>query len=352
MIILVLPISGDRFPVQLGILQILCRTGFHPTITLGTSGGNLSAYIASAGNWTANGIKRVVRDVHSNILMKRWSPSSFVAGIVGFFSGTFYNSGIGSYDLLSKYFTSSTIISDEIWTGLYCRDTKRSRVFCNKSKDTTILNSELNTEIMQSHEATFCNGNIELISKVCVASASIPAIVPSVLIEDYEYIDGGVGAASPLTVLSSSILELNHKILHFYYVNSIDLSTDIKSGIGYTATARKGTLISNTRQTFEEFVRSQTIIDRYTAYLIVKSVANSREIKHTKFSCNFESVSKLRDKLQYTPSALIEFFPGKCVNVNLTSFTGSDVLKVIEEGCEDYFCRIWWISTDKFSSWD
>ena len=75
-----LPVSGGKLVSQLALLQetydarvasmngkICGYYSYAPHIVLGSSGGNVSAFIGQASDWTSNGIERNAQHINSNL---------------------------------------------------------------------------------------------------------------------------------------------------------------------------------------------------------------------------------------------------------------------------------------------
>jgi len=223
----ILPVSGGGFPAQLQQLiyfaaekQVATNTTeetgdyleYTPDICLGSSGGNVSAYIGLSGNWTEGGIKRVVKTVNSDMFSQTWwpKPMGFLpTWILGIFEGSIFKPGYGPSRLLKAFSDTQSIQEVEIWSGTFNKTQKRTQLFCNKkSTDTYISETTYNPFLFKTTPLTYMNGNIDLISKVTVASASVPVLFQPVEINGEEYIDGGVTYFSPLTPLQEELYNI------------------------------------------------------------------------------------------------------------------------------------------------
>lgn len=340
--VLVLPVSGGGFVSQLGIIQHLCEAKIIPDVVLASSGGNVAAYVAAAANWKWPAIERISKELTQSLFLKPWSSVSTLAFIIGYFKGNVYSKGSGVHDFLLGHFTEETIKNYEIWTGTYNKNKQKARLFCNRKKSDSIINldDEKDYNLTQCMEPIFADGNIEIISKAGVASASIPAIVPAELINDEYYIDGGIAAASPLTLMQDQILrhiKIKNEPLHIIYINSIDLeSTKLKHCHNVLDTWKQATY---------DLVRSQTVIDRYSGYSMIRCQAKSPtdKLKHDEFKCDSKMMEKIK-KLQATFSySMLEIYPTINIDVNLTSFNGNDVINCISKSYKNCKCRFWWI---------
>lgn len=338
MYILVLPVSGGGFVSQLAIIQHLCESKFIPDLTLSSSGGNVAAYVAAAANWKWAGIERIARELSQDLFAKPWNSVLSLSMIIGYFKGDVYDKGMGVRDFLSRHFTSSTITKYEIWTGTYNKSRQKARLFCNRSKEESIVDiSCIDHDLTQSMEPIFSNGDIELIAQAGVASASIPAIVPAQKILGEDYIDGGVAGASPLTIMQEPILKFtqeNQASLHILYINSIDLSCSNVKPIH--------NVLDTWKQAATNLVRSQTVIDRLSGYELLR--CHPGTMHKEEFLCNYENlqrVKQIQSKIKYS---MLEIYPTSRFNIEIVSFNGDDVIAAIHTAYKNCRCRLWWLS--------
>jgi len=330
--IVILPASGQNFISQLAILQHLCDIDYIPSLMLGSSGGNLAAYIVSAADWKSNHIERIVKELKSHFFVKPWHDVKLIAGSVGFFNGNAFNTGDGLHEFMKTYFTKETILKYEIWTGTYNRDLQKSRLFCNKSKEHSLLNySDIDYNLTQSIEPYFCNGDIDKITDAGLASASIPGLVPPVIIDGYNYQDGACCTASPISLLQGAILKHVHskdKSLNIIYINSKDLS---KANI-----IPHHNLFDTWKQAVNNLIKSQTLIDRLVAH---KLLFNGNEVQHCSFPCTHEN---LLNNKQFKFS-LLEIYPTVEVDLDITNFDKDDIVKNLKNVYNKCLCHFWWI---------
>ena len=339
MYVLVLPVSGGGFPCQLAILQHLCESKLTPNLTLASSGGNVAAYVAAAAKWKWSNIERISRDLSDKLFLSRWNSISSIAVGIGYFKGDVYNRGTGVSEFLGKYFTKETITNYEIWTGTYNKNKQKARLFCNRSKETSIIDTScIDHDLTQSMEPLYLDGDIDSISAVSIASASIPAIVPSQIIEKEHYVDGGVAGASPLVVMQEPIIKYiteSHSPLHIIYVNSIDLSTPNSS--------KCKNVLDTWKQATNDLVRSQTVNDRLAAYELLR--CQSGKIHKTEFVCNYDNMERIKQLQHIIRFSMLEIYPVVTEEVNIASFSGAEVINIIKNVYNNCKCRLWWLSS-------
>jgi len=350
--IFVFPVSGGAFPIQLGLVSELTLHGsIYPDIAMGSSGGNVSSYVCLAGKWNHTEIMEVASKLHSGIFAQSWWPSylQFLPSwIIGYFKGSIYNDGFGASELFNSYFTPDTIKSTEIWTGTLNRATGKGQFFCNRSCEESIIRP---IQLGQSYPSlfsrdcmplTYLNGNIDIITRVTMASASIPVLVPEKNINGQIYVDGGTLFASPLTALQDhilEILELNPSPLHIDYFSSYDLQAN--------STNSYRTLYENSTLTIGELVKSICIQDRLSAIELLRS-SNSNCFHYTELSGTPENLKIVENIRKESVKSVLELYPCHNTSINLISFTGKDVIQLIELTKKSYRLRFWWLGNPNY----
>lgn len=338
MYVLVLPVSGGGFVSQLAILQHLCESQFIPDLTLASSGGNVAAYVAAAAGWKWAAIERIARELTQSLFAQPWNSVSSLSMIIGYFKGDVYDKGSGVGDFISRHFDSTSITKHEIWTGTYNKYRQKARLFCNRSREDSIMDTTcIDHDLTQSMEPIFANGNIELISQSSIGSASIPGMVPPQKIFNEDYIDGGVAGASPLTIMQEAILKYirdKDDSLHIFYVNSVDLSSPNLKPIH--------NVFDTWRQATDDLVRSQTVVDRLSGYELLR--CNPGTMNKAEFVCTYDNMLRIRKIQSQVKYSMLEIYPINRYDIDLRNFNGVTVIDAIHEAYKNCKCRLWWIT--------
>ena len=354
----ILPISGGGFVSQLAGLQYLCENDIKPNITLSSSGGNVAAFIASAADWKWAGIERISKELTNDLFASQWSNISIISNIIGWFQASRYNEGKNITGFFHKYFTKETIMNDEIWTGTYNKDQKRTCLFCNK-KNSILDISHIDYDLTQSTLPIFAHGDINLIGKYGTASASIPSLVPPQKIIGSLYEDGGVSSSSPLTVMSDSILNyvINNKTsMHLIYINSVNLSNHNQKSIN--------NIIDNIKETTSDLIRSSVVNDRLAGYKLLQHFERSQvisqnvevqensetiienftgTINYKEFDCNYDNIKKIKMIQNEIKYSLLEIYPKIKYEINIINFNGNDIINEMNKSYKNLKCRFWFI---------
>jgi len=382
----VFPVSGGAFPVQLGLLaELTANQNIIPDLALGSSGGNVAAYICHACNWKGSTMAEIVKPINSGMFVTSWWPKGLrfmPSWMIGYFKGSVYSSGTGATELFQKMFTKESICSTEIWTGTLNKVTGKGQFFCNRWEADSILKPSQDDTYASLFSRdcmplTYMNADIELISKVTIASASIPVLVPEQIINNQVYVDGGTLFASPLTALQDSILEAidqqnkkklldplsnipttplysnvcdplsqcnhqainecNREIFHIDYFSSFDMQVNSTSAGG-------GTLYDNSTLAVGELIKSMCIQDRLAAIELLRTPGYATF--YAEMDGTQENLKKVQSIRTMSPKTLLELYPSKNNSINLLNFTGQDIVNLMSETQKSYKLRFWWIAKD------
>ncbi len=335
MYIFILPVSGGRFPSQLGILKVCFEAQLFPDLVLASSGGNAAAYIAAAGNWSSCGIDKVIKTLKPNMLAKKWHSMPFMASMLSFFKGTVYSKGEGADQFFDYHFSPAKITSVEIWTGMYNQAAHRTVLFCNRSEEASILATCSHHQYLSPR--IYGGGNVQKAAASAVATASIPLVIPSGNMDGAVYVDGGVSAASPLIFLMADITEITtdkHEKLHFVYVNSLDTDT--------LPAKQYDTIIENGVAILDEFVIAQYVNDRNIALAMIRTCGRKLAWKQFPLTvANLGKVKRFTEQADVTAS-LLELYPLSVQTINIDWFVASEIETAIANGYIHSECRFWW----------
>lgn len=326
--IYVLPISGGGFAIQLSFLKIinestkkLYENGMKPDLVLGSSGGQISAYIAMIGNWDHAMIMKNVNLVKSSLFIESWTPSFFPTWIVFPLTGSIYRSVNGIKNLFRKVYSKLSITTTEIWSGTYNSTTQKSAMFCNLSSDKAkIKDFREDKYIYDSEKSVYLNGVIDDISKVVYASASIPIITPGVIINDNIHIDGGVAFCSPIIPMKHQVIDAIKKNngtdpLQIYYFSSYDMNEKFADNFYLGSVGL--------------IIHAMLIQDRASALDLLREFGPITEIPKIYSGLDtkkFEEIMTLYSKKSF----IMMFSPTKSESVSITSFAGKEVVDIIK----------------------
>lgn len=350
--IMVFPVSGNFFPVQLGLLSRLIDSGYDADMLMGTSGGAVCSVLALGSDWSVNGIRRLAKELKPSLFLKNWWPDtlSFMPSwMLGFFRGSVYNSGKDAYDYFEKHFTPESLTQKEMWIGVTNQTQERSQIFCNLKHSQSFIDTKHFDSHLKIGQNTLCEhlrflgGDMEVICDSCVASASIPTLVPAKQIGEDLYVDGGVFFASPMTPMKDCLEELEDENgLHITYVNTYDLEEqDISTSVDfYPGIFRTGALA------FATMVYSILSQDRLNGLkMLDPDIGRLHRITLKGSPLILKQIHEFRGSCKRT---FLELFTKEVNVIDLTNFTGDDVLRMMDTTEKEYYCRLWWIGDSEF----
>lgn len=328
-----MPISGGAFVNQLAGVINLTEIGYRPDCIFASSGGNVAAYISVAAEWHWASIERITREVNNKMFARPWNSLTPIAFIQAYNKGYMYNSGTGVDEFYNFHFTPTSITSCEIWTGTQEVESQRAAIFCNRAY--TCLNfTDYDNKLYNVCRPIYCNGDITMLAKVSVASASIPSIVPPVTINGNNYVDGGVCSGSPMTSLYPTVIKTcsNIQPCHITYITPFNLYKPAESNFG--------NLVSNSRQAARDIVRSQVCTDRACAYAVIANCSNN--LKHQHFYVNNETLIDIFQLVETYNYTMCEFYPLESLEVDILNFTGNEAVELINQITGNMACNVWY----------
>lgn len=365
-------ISGGGFPAQLQ--EIIFYTNekkkafanklqnisqyYTPDLCMGTSGGNIALYLSISGNWDEGGIHRVINHLNPSMFSQTWWPNqmSFIpTWVLGVFEGSVYRPGYGAARLLDTFNNPSSISNIEMWNTAYNKDQKMTGLFCNKKVGSTYISPLTYSSFeFKTLPLKFLDGNINKISDTIVASASVPLLFKPVVIDNENYVDGGITYPSPLTPLQEEIFNCvkgivqpyeyekslstfpipvgtpeeiaqlqtkrNRSILHLTYFSPYDIDT----------TESKSTSVTG-GGIFSTISDSSAVKDRYTAInllLRVKQPSQNINVVDSKiYSGSLSELLKLHNATHY----FCEMYVRENNWIDMAKFTPQEVFDKMNE---------------------
>lgn len=381
----VLPVSGGALVSHLALLQevydarIKANDGikkgyfsYAPHIAMGSSGGNVSAFIAQASDWTSEGIERNVMHMNSALFLKKWVPNELplIPDLpIGLLKGSFYNQGCGANELFKRLFTSESIQRSELWLGAYDIKHKKAQFFCNRSPSNSYISEPFFNEeqsLYFSRPLIFTRGDVDMLADICIASATIPATVPSKEIKGLLYADGGVMYSSPFSVLHKEILRIitgkervplsrsfqvnNNTPENYEYIYSEDEVKEEKNlrlfyffpyqpnGLEYPAADKD----LGIRVYLDSILNVSMMQDRNTAYELVKSLSPEGLETETYINLNSDRLSTIIGFLNTKKHYLMCIFPHRNPLINIIHIDGPGMQREMAKVRQGYGCQVWY----------
>ncbi len=246
-----LPVSGTAFTRQLAFLIMLSKASkliggpksLKPDVALGSSGGNISAYIAYAADWDHNNINEIINLFDSETFLTSWEHYLLPNWVYFLIAKSLFSAGYGFERIFRMWFGGRSAKEGvEIWTGTVDKDKHVHQLFTNKPKGHTVLTPRTvcggssGPLLAESAEIVYMDGDIKAISDITRASASIPFLVNPVCFQGRNYSDGGGIYASPFSVFSSNLMTLSDtRTLRLIFFSSSNVDCIPESSISFSA---------------------------------------------------------------------------------------------------------------------
>lgn len=337
--IYVLPISGCEFINQLGLLsELYCAfklirkfTSYYdyaPHLVLGSSGGNISAYIAMSADWNDKGIIEKTSYLECDMFISNWIPI-FPSWFAIPLTGSLYRPGYGFTPFFKNFYTPINIQRSEVWTGTFNKLKCKAEFFCNKSENNAIIKNDCEEDLYCTLPYTYLSGNIKEISTCTTASASVPFLTQSCKIDMTQYADGGVLYASPLIPLSDKLRnQLCGKRLQLFYFCSYNM------GMGL------GESIITMGQPFQALIHSNILKDRNSCVDLLRSISPDPTHIHRE-RLNTVELSNIIEDCEQCQHFVIILYPIHNSKLEMSGFTHKDVINCINKTREEYGAHIW-----------
>lgn len=378
LVIYSLPICGGAIVTHLAILSelfdALLESRVHsttPDLVFGSSGGSVSAYVAMAGDWQADGITRVIKDLDPEMFLRSWFPKEMnyiPTGLLGIFNGGLYDQGYGGEYMLNKYFTPLTVSRTEIWCGTVNDTYRKAEFFCNKKKEDAMIQNASFFESKEYFGALDLNylGDkdqiIADISKIIIASSTIPLLFRGTDYNSNIYVDGGVMYPSPTTPFKAEI----YKILtntNQYQPKHQEVTIDCEGNIIQPKCGTKkrfchyyicprnidssGYLQKSNipgMRHITQLLNTSLLEDRFSGVEIIRMLAGPaiNNIKYVNFpkvnQTNLIDILKWIDCIAEHYSLI--FYPLVDLSINMTNFTSCELTEKIERTRGEYGMKV------------
>ena len=338
----VLPVSGGYFPLQIAETMWMAPTT-RPSLVLGSSGGNIAAYLATAGAWSPTGIAPIIGAMYSGLFIKSWWPAylPYLPSVLkGYFKGSAYNSNDAFVDVFSSFFVptgaAASLASTELWTGTYNTTAGATQLFCNRAQADALLQpAPQSYELLNVVPPVYTDGDTRTLARVCFASAAVPAVFPAQSIGGSFYIDGGTAYSSPLTALRSELQRTLTGGVHLTYFSPYNIQEPaytvcyepvLKTAIQAPAECVPGTMYNQGVDAVSEVLKSLMLQDRMAGVLLV---GDPSELVYTEETMDYDAFQAFQARRLALPRSFVEVYPLSKEHISIVSFGPEDIRKVI-----------------------
>lgn len=312
--ILIGPISGQYIANQLAALDLLSKYNYKPNISMGASGGMVAILSFIGGNFTSIGLERVIRDISSKDFVENWVPL-IPSAVIGFFQGSIFKHPNDMKYILNNI-SPGILMDNEIWIQTYDIENDKTNLYCSLREGESKLYVDASRyNEMGLNKPRYMSGNIELYSKAAKATAAIPAVLPPIVINGENHVDGGIAYSSPIIPLSKSIKEL--KGVHIIYMIGSNIYTDDD----LTNKKENPSIFDVGNVVVKYLLKSHITQDRIAGYNIVSTTCDEIEESDITLDDYFKRRSEWK-------SSFLEIYPGETAILSLFNFDGADLVKL------------------------
>ena len=340
----VLPVSGGYFPLQIAETMWMSPTVPRPALVLGSSGGNIAGYLATAGGWSPTGIQPIVDSMYSGLFIKSWWPEylPYLPSVLkGYFKGSAYNSNDEFIQVFSGLFVptgaAASLASTELWTGTYNTTGGATQLFCNRRQADAMLQPLPSSyELLNVVPPVYTDGDTHTLARVCFASAAVPAVFPPQSINGSFYIDGGTAYSSPLTALRTDLQQfLTGKGAHITYFSPYNIQAPaftvcyepiMKGALSTPSECVPGTMYNQGVDAVSEVLKSLMLQDRMAG---VTLVGNPNDLVYTDEVMSYDEFQVFQGRRLALPRSFVELYPLSKEHISIVSFGPEDIRKTM-----------------------
>lgn len=306
--LLVAPISGGGFVVQVAFVRALSKIGFRPSVILSASGGGVASFIANCCDWDPERIDKLVLDLSSNTFVLR--PFSLVSLLAFPFRLSLYYKSPYLSRFVDRHVPKDQLSQPVEHWALTINTTKSvPQMSCNFAEGTTSFDPSEFSSFVKTYNV---KGGVHEMAEVIYASAAIPFAVQPGSIDGDQHVDGGMWMPSSLSLLSTG-LSYSQLKLQIVYLSSYNVFM-----------GNIGTSIATGAVSVHIHATCLTDVERGIDLLRIRSGGKytvDEQITEDNLS---EWLSANEDK-----EFFLYCFPDEPVSVNPVSFTGREALRVV-----------------------
>lgn len=368
--VFVLPVSGGHFPHQLAAIEWLADAGTAPDLALGSSGGNIAAYLAAAGGWSPTGMHAVIDQMYSGLFVKSWWPPylAYMPSVIkGYFKGSVYDTNPEFLRVFASLFGGAAgdaaLERTEIWSGTFNISLSATHLFCNRTAaDAALRPDAMAQSLLNVEQYTYVGPDRETLARVCIASAAIPAVFPPQEILGQRHVDGGTSFTSPLSPMQASLrAHLGDGSFHITYLSSYNVQDTMTYKVCYDASLKTmlrrepedvsydteavdcapGSIYTQGFDAVREVMKSQALQDRKAGVDLLGAPADvqytERIVTHDEF------VAFERARAAYKRS-FVETYPLSTDHIAISAFTPADIRRVMAASQHALGLRCWYVA--------
>lgn len=344
--VIIFPISGNYFVSQMASMSmvlearnVLPKRSFD--LIFAASGGAICSVASYLFRDTFESIQRLGSRLNSNLFIQNWFQGAFrfLPSVLAFNKNGMYKNGFDVDKLMKDVVTKDFLLKDsttESWILAYNKDIDMGSVFCTKNEEKSIISKHLDEVQLLKYglgEIQHIDGDINILSKVVMASANIPTLKQPVEIKGNSYVDGGISRASPGSFFNDALVELHEEetysgAVHYVYV----LATKITDYDVRKSFKRTKHWITEIQEYIKNFIMSMSFTDHQMMIENWLRITNKKLSECTKTRLVHTNVNELREKLVelHDKNYFLSVFTDDA-SIDITNFDSSDFEREFEK---------------------
>lgn len=342
--ILIAPASGGYFPNQLAACNVLCLLDYKPLVVFAASGGAITTLMLECMEWCPNNFREIVSEINSTRFVK--APMVPYLG-VGWSAlhGSMYNFSelMVPYivDRLKRRKVSKLL---EVWMSMNDTEFYMPQLMCTLEQADCLMNLHPLEQVMfNAKSVKYANGDYTSIANGVQACSAVPGLLPKKVIDGEKYSDGALSYTSPLVFFKKELVETateRAQPLHFTMLAEVDLNKSCP--IRYVTL--KPELIKSLYGTFKAGFFTNMLNERVACIDMQNSLGLSCVGMLTS-KTSAQLISKLLAYKKDSVGTLVELYSDCDSMVDLNSFTGDQLLRMVDEAGRSMQLRFWWFQS-------
>ena len=351
--IMVCPISGGCFPVQIASCMRLCDEGtYKPDVVFASSGGNICTLLMEATGWTSDRVFLMSEYINGNMFARRWSVP-ILDRVYGMWKGSVMTSGEGVRQYIAGILDEK-LLKTEVWLGVYNEKTRKPIAVCTQFPGNTIMTlDDMDKLCGQMEDPIYCCRDVGKVTDYAIASCSIPGYVPSVEVGGLRLADGGCVAASPMTLFFSKTKELatcGKNNVHFALLTCGEMEDSSNQCKGEWSDEERsdssGNLVRSYIDICTQMLNRSVLRERTYVLSIISSMGLALKatflVKVTQ-----ESMKHFSNYKKDYSATMVEIFSRDTKALDLGNFTGKQCLLATKEAYDKSTMRVFHFCSGK-----
>lgn len=328
--------------------SLLSQVNYVPNLVFASSGGSICAFVMLASDWDCRKVSQVLENICSKMFVQEWN-FPLLQKLYSLSQGSLFDKGSGGAELFARLFDSRKLQTIETWVGAYNKDLKKFKVMTNLSEGSCIMNVTWADTILHNLcSLDYATGDSYKMSAFVEASCSIPGIVPNKMIDGFNYVDGGVVCASPLSYFRRSLISYaQEKGITYHFTCNTCEDLNSKNAQIYSTTSDDSAsdhLVQSMVNIVSSMINVSLVRDRVACNDVLNSLG-SKLLGTVSFKATVSSLATLMEfkaKDASLTGSVVELF-GENIRkyMDMANFDGETCITYMMEAEKNMVCRLW-----------